>query len=152
MFFGKIGRFIKRAAKVVAPIAKRLAPIAAKALIGAIPGVGAVAGPLAGKLVGTLLREAELEVSHMEHQFVNELTHEGETAHPEVHEALLSELMAAQASAAPNEAEAEAMMAATIPLTIRFMRADRALLPVTPGLVQANARLVRVLGRQGRGD
>jgi hypothetical protein len=59
-FFKKAFRGLKSIARVAMPVlkplAKRLAPIAAKALVGMIPGVGAVAAPLAGKLVSTLLR------------------------------------------------------------------------------------------------
>ena len=91
-----------------------------------------------------------MEVAQMENQLLNMLSQTGEVEHPEVHEALLAELLAGSATAAQSEAEAEAMLAATIPMTIKFMRAPRTMLPVTPGLVQANVRLVRTLGRQGR--
>src|SRR6266516_3232802 len=150
-FFGRIRRAIGKVAKMAAPFAKKLAPFAAKALAGMIPGVGAIAGPLAGKIVGSLVQEAEMEVAQMENQLLNMLSQTGEVEHPEVHEALLAELLAGNAAAAESEGEAEAMLAATIPMTIRFMRAQRTMLPVTPGLVQANVRLVKTLGRQGRG-
>ena len=150
-FFGRIRRAIGRVAKIAGPLARRLAPFAAKALAGMIPGVGAIAGPLAGKLVGALVREAEIEVAQMENQLLSMLSQTGEAEHPEVHEALMAELMAGNAAAAESEDEAEAMLAATIPMTIRFMRAQRTMLPVTPALVQANARLVRTLRRQGPG-
>jgi hypothetical protein len=150
-FFGRIRRAIQGAAKIAAPLAKRLAPFAARALAGIIPGGGAIAGPLAGKLVGSMVSEAEMEVAHMENQLLSMLSQEGEAEHPEVQEALMTEMMAGQAAAAESEAEAEAMLAATIPLTIRFMGAQRTMLPVTPALVQANARLVRTLRRQGPG-
>jgi hypothetical protein len=101
-------------------------------------------------LVKSLVKEAEMEVAHMENQLLSMLAQEGEAEHPEVHEALMAELMAGQAAAAESEAEAEAMLAATIPLTIRFMRSQRSMLPITPTLVQANARLIRMFRRQGR--
>ena len=116
-----------------------------------IPGVGAIAAPLAGRLVGSLVSEAEMEVAEMENHFVNTFAETGEAEHPEVHEALLSELLAANAVGAQTEAEAEAEIGATIPLTIRVMRAGRSVLPVTPALVQANVRLVKTLRRQGQG-
>ena len=150
LFFKRIGRAIKRAGRVLAPLAKRLAPIATKALVGMIPGVGAIAAPLAGQLVGSLVKEAEMEVAAMENHFVNTFAATGEAEHPEVHEALLSELLAANAVGAATEAEAEAEIGATIPLTIKVMRARR-VLPVTPALVQANVRLVKTLRRQGPG-
>jgi hypothetical protein len=92
-----------------------------------------------------------MEVAQMENQLLSMLSQTGEAEHPEVHEALMAELMAGNAAAAESEAEAEAMLAATIPMTIRFMRAQGTMLPVTPALVQANARLVRTLRRQGPG-
>jgi len=150
MFFGRIRRAIKKASSFLAPLAKRFAPLAARALAGMIPGVGAIAGPLAGKLVGALVREAEMEVEHAENQLINMLAQEGEAEHPEAQEALIAEMMAGQAAAAESEDEAEAMLSATIPMTIRFMRAQRSVMPVTPALVQANARLVRTFRRQGR--
>src|SRR5438128_6186095 len=150
-FFGRIRRAIGKVARIAGPLARRLAPFAARALAGMIPGVGAIAGPLAGKLVGALVREAEMEVAQMENQLLSMLSQTGEAEHPEVHEALMAELMAGNAAAAESEDEAEAMLAATIPMTIRFMRAQRTMLPVTPALVQANARLVRTLRRQGPG-
>src|SRR6266487_3109493 len=151
LFFKRIGRAIRRVGRVVAPIAKRLAPIATRALVGMIPGVGAIAAPLAGRLVGSLVSEAEMEVAEMENHFTNTYAETGEAEHPEVHEALLSELLAANAVGAQTEAEAEAEIGATIPLTIRVMRARRSVLPVTPALVQANVRLVKTLRRQGQG-
>ena len=150
-FFGRIRRAISRVARIAAPLARRLAPLAARTLAGMIPGVGAIAGPLAGRLVGSLVREAEMEVEHAENQLLSMLAQEGEAEHPEAQEALVAEMMAGQAVSAESEDEAEAMLAATIPMTIRFMRAQRSMLPVTPALVQANARLVRTFRRQGRG-
>jgi hypothetical protein len=151
LFFKRIGRAIRKVGRVVAPIAKRLAPIATKALVGMIPGVGAIAAPIAGRLVGSLVSEAEMEVAEMENHFVNTFAETGEAEDPEVHEALLSELLAANAVGAQTEAEAEAEIGATIPLTIRVMRAGRSVLPVTPALVQANVRLVKTLRGQGQG-
>jgi len=69
------------------------------------------------------------------------------------HEAALSELLAAEAAMAPSEAEAAATVAATLPLTITIMRAQRRVRPVMPVLSQANARLattIRRAGPQGR--
>src|SRR6184192_4194183 len=45
-FFGRIRRAIRKVAKIAAPLAKRLAPFAAKALASIIPGGGVIAGPL----------------------------------------------------------------------------------------------------------
>jgi len=149
-FFKRIWRGIRSVAKVVAPIAKRLAPFAAKALVGMIPGVGAIAAPLAGKLTAALVREAEMEVSGMEAEFFGTNEAEVEVAnHEAAHEAALTEMLAAQAAEAESESEAEAELASALPITITIMGGRRALRPVMPVLAQANGRLVQVLRRQG---
>jgi len=59
-FFGGAFRRLKRLAQgPLGAALKRLAPVAARFVAGAIPGVGAVAGPLAGKLVASLTREQQ---------------------------------------------------------------------------------------------
>jgi hypothetical protein len=146
-FFKKL---IRRIGKAVGPLAKRLAPMAARALGGMIPGVGAIVGPLAGQLVGQLVKEAEFEVGNMEAEFFGANEMEAEVGHTEVaHEAALTEMLAAEAAQASNEAEAEAVLATALPLTITIMGGRRALRPVVPTLAQANGRLVQVLARQG---
>jgi hypothetical protein len=148
LFFKKAFSAIK---KVAGPLAKKLAPIAARTLVGMIPGVGAVAGPLAGKLVGALVREGEMEATEAEAHFfgTNEMQAEvgsGEAAH----EAALMEVMAAEAARAPSAAQAAALTGAAVPLAMRSMRAGslRAMMPI---LVRAQAQLVQFLHRQGRG-
>ncbi len=155
-FFGKAFRALKSGAGKVAPlarhlapIAKRLAPMAARALGGMIPGVGAIAGPLAGKLVSAALREGALEAEALEAQmFSPEAAYE--VAESEAaHEAALTELLAHEATLAESESEAASVLAGTLPITITIMGGRRALRPVMPALTQANARLVRVLRSQG---
>jgi hypothetical protein len=70
------------------PLLKRLAPIAAKLVAGAIPGVGVIAGPLAGKLVGALTQEQQHELESILHEATAphpefESQHEMESYHPE---------------------------------------------------------------------
>jgi hypothetical protein len=150
-FFKKLGKGLKSLAKVAAPIAKRLAPIAARTLVGMIPGVGAVAGPLAGKLTSALLREGEMEAAQLEAQLFGSNEFEAEVANTEIaHEAALTEVLAAQAAEAATEAEAEAAASAALPITITIMGGQRALRPVTPILAQANGRLVKTLRQQGK--
>ena len=148
-FFGKIRGLIGRIKRRVRGLARRALSI--------VPGVSQVISsiaseshPGADRMLNVLAQEAEMEVTRVENHFTNTFAQTGEAEHPAVHEGLMSELMAANASAAQSEAEAEAILAATIPLTMRLMRTQRTLLPVTPGLVQANVRLVRTLRRQGR--
>ena len=56
-FLSGLGDVLGKAAKTLAPLAKAVAPKAAAALGSMIPGFGAIAGPLAGKLVGAMVRE-----------------------------------------------------------------------------------------------
>jgi len=115
-----------------------------------VPGVGAVAGPLAGKLTSALLQEAEMEVAQMEAALFDTNEFEAEVSNTDVsQEAALTEVLAAQAAEATTEAEAETAVSAALPITITIMGGQRALRPVTPILTQANGRLVKVLGRQG---
>jgi hypothetical protein len=103
-----------------------------------IPGAGAVAGPLAGKLVSTLVREAEMEVAQMEAALFGINEAEAEVANNEVaYEAALTEFLAAQAAEATTEAEAEAAIAAALPITVSIMGGKRALRPVMPVMTQA---------------
>jgi hypothetical protein len=154
MFFKGAFRAIKRAGrfalKRLAPLARRLAPIAARALGSMIPGVGAIAGPLAGRLVSSLVNEGEFEASNAEAAFFGANEMEAEVGHTEAsHEAALTEMLAAEAAELESEAEAEALLATALPITITIMGGRRALRPVLPVLSQANGRLVRVLRRQG---
>jgi hypothetical protein len=71
-FIGGAFRRLKRLARgPLGAALKRLAPIAARAVVGAIPGVGAVAGPLAGKLVASLTREQQEQLEAA----LNEIVH-----------------------------------------------------------------------------
>jgi hypothetical protein len=148
--FRSIGRGLKAVVKVAAPLAKRFAPILAGKLAAMIPGVGLVAAPLAAKLTQHLLREGEMESMQMEAEFFGANEAEAEVANHEMaHEAALTEFLAAQAAEAVNEAESEAAIAATLPITIRIMGGQRALRPVTPILAQATGRMTQMLRQQG---
>ena len=150
-FFGKIARWAK---KRIVPLAKRFAPKIVGSLVGMIPGAGAVAGPLATRLMSSLLKEAEMEVAQMEHHMAQMFAHNeitSETVHPAIQEAALTELLAAQAATAQSEAEAEVSLATALPITISIMGARQPLRRVMPVLTQANARLVQAMHRQGPG-
>jgi hypothetical protein len=149
-FFKNVLRGIRKVAKVAAPLAKRFAPIVAKTLVGAIPGAGAVAGPLAGKLVSSLLREGEMEAVQMEAQFFGNNEAEAEVSQSEAaYEAALTEVLAAEASHSQSESEAEALIGAAVPGAVKSMGGQRSLRHIIPTLVQANARLVKLLHRRG---
>jgi hypothetical protein len=141
--FRSIGRGIKAAAK-------KLAPIAVGALGSMIPGAGAIVGPLAGKLTAALVKEAEMEVAQMEASFFGTNEAEAEVANTEVaYEAALTEFLAAQAAESTMEGEAEAAIAATLPITISIMGGKRALRPVMPVMAQATGRLTKIMRQQG---
>jgi hypothetical protein len=72
-----------------------------------------------------------------------------ESGHPAACEAALTEVLAAEAAHTSSEAEAEALLGAALPITIRVMSGRGQLRRVTPALVRANARLVRGLRRSG---
>lgn len=115
-----------------------------------IPGVGAIAGPLAGKLASTLIREGEMEAVQMEGEFFGMNEMEAEVAQSEIaHEAALTEFLAAQAAEATTEGEAEAAIAASLPITITIMGGRRALRPVMPIMAQATGRLTRAMRSKG---
>ncbi len=148
--FRSIGRGLKAVVKVAAPLAKRFAPILAGKLAAMIPGVGVLAGPLAAKLTSHLLKEGELEAMQMEAEFFGTNEAEAEVTNSEqAHEAALTEFLAAQAAEATTEAESEAAIAATLPITIRIMGGQRALRSVTPVLTQATGRMTQMLRQQG---
>jgi hypothetical protein len=148
--FGGFGKILKSVANVAAPIAKKLAPMAAQAVFGSIPGIGGIAGPLAGKLTSSLLNEATAEVGELEAAVFGRGQALGEVANTEfAHEAALTEVLAAQAAEASGEGEAEANLAASLPITITIMGARRSTRRVAPVLAHATARLSKALRRRG---
>jgi hypothetical protein len=146
-FFKKLASFAK---KKLLPLAKKMAPNLARTLIGMIPGVGALAGPLAGKLTSALVQEAEMEVSQLESNLFGTNEMEAEVGNSEAaYEGALTEFLAAQAAEASTEAESEAAIAASLPITISIMGGKRALRPVMPVMAQATGRLTQAMRQQG---
>ena len=142
-FFKKLGRGLKA-------MAKKIGPKVFGSLVGMIPGVGAIAGPLATQLTGALLKEGEMEAMQMEAEFFGTNEAEAEVGNTEAaHEAALTEFLAAQAAEALTEYESEAAIAATLPITIRIMGGQRALRSVTPVMTQAIARMTQVMRQHG---
>jgi len=231
-FFGGLKRRLR---KLAGSALKRLAPMAARLVAGAIPGVGVIAGPLAAKLASALTQEQQqeleatlneamqpesamhseyeaypeshyeleganpeyggthLEGMHPEYEGIPEAEYEGNPAyegqpeyqghpefegaypeyeshyevqpeghmeaHPEyeaglahsegVHmEAQLMEQIAHEAATAANEAEAESLVGALIPLAIRSSRTGApAFRNAAPALARAAGRLTTALRR-----
>jgi hypothetical protein len=94
--------------------------------------------------------EAEMETTELEAELFGSNEFEGElAAHETAHEAALTEVLAAEAAHTESESEAEALLGAALPITIRIMGARRPLRPIQPTLALANARLVRGIRRSG---
>ncbi|HEX8723266.1 MAG TPA: hypothetical protein VF736_21795 [Pyrinomonadaceae bacterium] len=136
-FFKGIRKFVQKAAPVLKQVARAAMPVVA----------GAVGGPVGmkiGKLAGQFLQEGEFE-DEMEGEFesVGESPlHEG----PLTAQQGLGELMAAIASKAQTDMEAEAMAGAATVITLS--PADRAALKnVLASLVRGSAILTRILRR-----
>jgi hypothetical protein len=135
---------IQKAARAAVPIAKQLAPIAARTLM------GKTSSPIANNLLTALLREGETATVAMEAQLFGNNEFEAEVGNSEVaHEAALAEVLAAEASHSNSENEAEAFLGAAVPGIVNSMGGRGALRAMMPTLVQANARLVKLLHQKG---
>jgi hypothetical protein len=155
--------------RALMPTVRRLIPVAKQAIGTTIknvlapdapPGAAAARSPggsgtgrqralhLIRQLRGIILRgEAEAEAA--EAALFGTAETEWESGHPAAHEAALTEVLAAEAAHTASEAEAEALLGAALPITIRIMSGRRRLRRLTPSLVRANTRLVRGLRRSG---
>jgi hypothetical protein len=136
-----IGGFVRRAAPILRNVARVAAPIVGTA-------VGGPLGGVIGRVAASALREGEFEYE-LEGEYEAELEGEmeEEAAAPITPQQSLGELMAAVASRAHHEAEAEAMAGAA---TVAMMSAaDRAALRrILPHLVRGTAILTRILRRR----
>jgi hypothetical protein len=70
-------------------------------------------------------------------------------AHEVAHQAALSEVMAAEASHTESESEAQALLGASLPISMRVMGGRVGIRRLTPTLLRVNAQLVLNLHRQG---
>ena len=143
-FFGKIGGLLRRAAPLLKRVAKVAAPIVGTAVGGPL---GGMLGRAAASALGESELEAELEGElEYEDEGESEAELEQTTVGPVTHNQALGELMAAVASQAQTEAEAEAMVGAAMMTSLSA--ADRvALRRVLPHLIRGGAILARILRR-----
>jgi hypothetical protein len=147
--FKKIAPFLKKVAKVAAPMV-------GTAILGP-------AGGMLGKLAANALGEGEFESefefeSELESEFEleGEAESEGEAeaeseiaTHPATEHEALAEMMAEAASNASGEGEAEAMAGAAV-VTVLSPRDRRALSALLPDLLRGTAVLTRILRRHPR--
>jgi hypothetical protein len=144
-FFRRIGGFLRRAAPVLRNVARVAAPLVGTA-------VGGPLGGMLGRAAASALGEGEFE-GEFEGEYEGEFEgeYEGEfeamAATPPTPTQAQGEYMAAVASRAQTEAEAEAMIGAAAVATIS--PADRAALRgVLPHIVRGTAILTRILRRR----
>lgn len=137
-FFGKIGRFLKKAAPLLKSVAKIAAPLVGTAIGGPL---GTTLGGLAAKALGEGEFEDEFE-GEGEREMVHEIA-----SHELSHHEALAELMAEAASNEVHEGEAEAMAGAAA-LTVISPRDRRALRRILPHMIRGTAILTRILRRR----
>lgn len=143
-FFSNILPSIQKVARAAAPIAKQLAPIAARTL------VSTISNSATNQLLKSLLHKGESSALAMESQFFGNNEAEAQVSNEEVsYEAALAEVLAAEASHSSSNSEAEAFLGAAVPSIVASMGGSRVLRSVMPTLVQANAQLVNLLHQRG---
>jgi hypothetical protein len=146
-FFSKTLPSIQKAARASAPIAQQLAAIAARTLVGTSP--HSAGSSVKSHLLKSWLQQGERSAKAMEAQFFGSNEAEAEVSNGEVaYEAALAEVLAAEASHSGSESEAEAFLGAAVPSIVSSMSGSGVLRSIMPTLVQANARLVRLLHQQ----
>jgi hypothetical protein len=139
--FKKIGGFIKKAAPILKSVARVAAPLVGTAVGGPL---GGALGSMAGKLLGESELEGEFE---LEMESESEAEMEAALRAPLTEHQALGELMAAAASRAVTDMEAEAQIGSSI--AISLSAADRnALRAVLPSLNRGVAVLTRILRRR----
>ena len=144
-FFGKafkrIAGFVKKAAPILKQVAKVAAPIVGTAIGGPI---GGKIGSMATKLLGESEYEGEYE---FEMEAENEAEMEAALEGPLTEQQALGELMAAAASRAASDMEAEAQIGSSTAIVLSA--ADRNVLRrVLPSINRGVAVLTRILRRQ----
>ena len=141
-FIGDLISKVKKVVRSAAPVLKTIAPIAARAVAGAVPGLGALTS-----LLGEEENEAEWELGE---EFDTEDEDESfETLGEEENESgMLAEAMLAEAARAATDTEAAAL-AGGITITITGP-APLAVRRVAPVISRGTANIVRVLRRSPR--
>ena len=138
-FFGKIGKFLKKAAPLLKNVAKVAAPLVGTAIGGPF---GTALGGLAAKALGEGEYEDEIGHGEGEREMVHEIA-----SHELSHHEALAEIMAEAACREVHEGEAEAMAGAAA-LTVISPKDRRALRLILPHMIRGTAILTRILRRR----
>jgi hypothetical protein len=139
---------VSQIARRVVPLARYLAPLAARVVVDAVPAARASFNPLTTQLLYPLLQKGERYSRQKEAEFfgtqptVVKLANTGIAS-----EAALTEVLAAEASHTKSESEVAAFIGTSLPISLRIMEGHQLLRPVLPVLLAATARLVRFLYR-----
>lgn len=136
---------------------RQIAPDIVRQLLGTGAGQGEQAGAMTTDPVSKLLarfesviQQAEAEVSALESASLGEREFEAELgSSDEAQDLALTEVLAAEATHAETESEAQSLMATALPITISIIGSPKNMNRMLPALTQANARLTSSLFRQG---
>jgi hypothetical protein len=143
-FLGSIWKKVKSVAAKVAPIVKKLAPIAGKVVGGAL---GGPAGALIGSKLGGVVSNLEAEEFDGEGDTEDEMEATAVPGLTQLQEAMAEEF-AAESAEAESEAEAQSLAGG---VTIHILsNAPIAVRRVSPILVRRSARLAQMLRRSPR--
>jgi len=143
--FKGIGKFIKKGAralgKIIGPIFKKLAPIAAKIVGGVIGGPAGAA--IGGSIAGAVLRESEMETeSDVELEFEqNEAEFESAGGDVEAYEAM--EYYAAEVAEATTERRANRSLVRLARQIALTFRRNRRLKPIIPRVMRGAIALAK---------
>jgi hypothetical protein len=144
-FFGSIARFVRKNAPLLKQVAKVAAPMVGTAFGGPL---GGALGSMAARALGEGEFEDELELEgEYEDEYELEGEFEDEASHAMTEAEALAEMMAAVASRAQSDAEAEAMIGAAT-ITVLSARDRAELRRLLPYMVRASCVLARILRRQ----
>ncbi len=158
--FGRIGSFVKRAARgavklarraapalarVAVPMFRTLAPVAAKVVGGALGGPAGAA--IAGTVANAVLREAENETESAASGTLAEGDVEFEQAGGNLDAYELMEVYAAEAARAPSMPAADAAIVRMASASVRLFRSNARLRPVLPYVVKGAITLAMALQR-----
>lgn len=145
----EISEEARRTARKLIPYAKNLAAIAPHKLLGIKP-ASSEKGSRIGKQLHVLLQGGEAAAIEMESKFFSISDSEVQVGDSSTtYEAVFGEVLAAEASHTPNQAEAAALLGAVVPSAVKSMGAQQALRPVMLPLLQISNQLTQIFQQSG---